>query len=152
MPSSTTPRQSLKPSTSSKSFHFCSFLPWVEAKSRLAAVSQPFATKRSPSLLQSWHEKESGVLDKNLPSKQPHDGHFDTLSSPSLDLSLATRDEAAVIVHGRRCLDVKPAEKGPSHFSFPISRGCLSSHFLPLPLSPAPALLHQWLTEGPGLF
>lgn len=50
-------------------------------------------------------------------------------------------------MHGRRCLDVKPAEKDHGHFSFPISSYCLSSHFLTLPLSSAAGPLHQLLAK-----
>lgn len=51
-------------------------------------------------------------------------------------------------LHERRCLDVKPAEKYPSHFSFPI-RYCFSSCSLMLPLSWSPSPLPSFLSRIP---
>lgn len=54
-----------------------------------------------------------------------------------------THYKARATVHERKCMDVKPAEKHPGHFSFPISRCCFSSHFLSLASGPC----HQLLTR-----
>lgn len=99
------------------------------------------------------HERENSLLNKKcLINQSPHD---DVSISPmpwtvwglAPTSHFPSHHKAGVIVHERRGLDVKPAEKYPSHFSFPINRYCFSSCFLILPLSRSPNPLLSCLSR-----
>lgn len=105
------------------------------------------------SLLVLLERKNSHLNKKCLINQSPHD---DVSISPipwaicglAPASHFPTHYKAGVTVHERRCLDVKPAEKYPSHFSFPI-RNCFSSCFLVLPLSRSPSPLPSFLSRIP---